>query len=75
MAHWAKFKFSIELVDSDEKTFKNILEILSQNSFWLGGGSTKGFGQMEIIEIKYDEIDIQNYDKYSSSLNSTLSKK
>ena len=71
----SRFKFSIELVDSDEKTFKNILEILSQNSFRLGGGSTKGFGQIEIIEIEYDEIDIQNYDKYSSSLNSTLSKK
>ena len=58
----SRFKFSIELVDSDEKTFKNILEILSQNSFRLGGGSTKGFGQIEIIEIEYDEIDIQNYD-------------
>jgi len=71
----SRFKFSIELVDSDEKTFKDILEILAQNSFRLGGGSTKGFGKIEVVEIEYDEFDIQNHGGYSSSLNTTLSKK
>jgi len=71
----SRFKFAIELIDGDKTTFENILDILAQNSFRIGGGGTKGFGQIKIIEIEYDEFDSSNWDKYSSSLNTTLSKK
>jgi len=47
-----KFKFLIELIEDDEKTFHDILDLLASPSFRLGGGSTKGFGKFEIIEIK-----------------------
>lgn len=75
----SRFKFNLELlVDNGikEDDFKNILNILYKNSFRVGGGSTKGFGKIEVINIKYDEFD-NNSDKYknfTNSLNITLSK-
>ena len=47
----SRFKFSIEMIkedDKDEENFKNILKELYKNSFRIGSGSTKGFGQIEI---------------------------
>ncbi|RXJ95766.1 CRISPR-associated protein [Arcobacter sp. AHV-9/2010] len=71
-----QFKFSIEMIDSNIDEFKNVLNLLSKNSFRIGGGSSKGFGQIEVLEITYDEFDV-NSDEYielSSSLNMKLSK-
>lgn len=67
-----KFKFSIEMIEDEKKSFEKILELLLISSFRLGGGSTKGFGKLKIIEIKKDSFDIDNYENYSSSLNHTL---
>jgi CRISPR/Cas system CSM-associated protein Csm3 (group 7 of RAMP superfamily) len=47
-----RFKFSIEFTEDDKATFNSILDLLSSSSFRLGGGSTKGFGKFNIIEIK-----------------------
>ncbi|OCL82274.1 RAMP superfamily protein [Arcobacter porcinus] len=75
----SRFKFSIEMIkedDKDEENFKNILKELYKNSFRIGSGSTKGFGQIEIKSIFWDEFEI-NSDKYinfSSSLNEKLEK-
>lgn len=68
----SRLKFSIELIESDESTFNSILELLSNASFRIGGGSTKGFGKINIVEIKTDSFNMQSYEDYSSSLNHKL---
>jgi len=47
-----RFKFSIEMIEDDKKSFDELLNILNSSSFRLGGGSTKGFGKIKVIEIK-----------------------
>lgn len=66
-----RFKFSIEVLE-DEESFKEILALLSSASFRLGGGSTKGFGKLNILEIKRESFEIGSYEDYSSSLNYRL---
>lgn len=68
----SRFKFSIEYIKDDIDSFNSILEILSQNSFRIGGGSSKGFGKVKVISIKTQNYTSLNYDTYSSSLNHTL---
>ncbi len=69
----SRFKFSLEMIEDDRKSFEDILALLSSQSFRLGGGSTKGFGKFKIEEIKTDSFDINSYTVYSSSLNYELS--
>lgn len=64
-----RFKFSIEFIEEDKRTFETILTLLANPSFRLGGGSTKGFGKFKIIEIKTALVNLQSY---SSSLNQVL---
>ncbi len=47
-----RFKFAIELIEEDKASFNAILDLLHRASFRLGGGTTKGFGAFEIVEIK-----------------------
>lgn len=74
-----RFKFSIEMLnenEDDKNNFFRLLDLLSKDSFRIGAGSSKGFGQIKVIEITYDEFDV-NSDEYvnlSSSLNTNLSK-
>ena len=73
-----QFKFSIEMLnenEDDKNKFFELLDLLSKNSFRIGSGSTKGFGQIEVLEITYDEFDTssQKYIDFSSSLNEKLS--
>ena len=75
----SRFKFSIEMLNEnadDEENFLNLLNLLSKNSFRIGAGSSKGFGKIKIIEIKYDHFNINSkeYIDYSSSLNTNLPK-
>jgi len=65
-----RFKFSIEFIEENKSTFEDILNLLKNPAFRLGGGSTKGFGKFKIIEIKSKLCDLENY---SSSLNDILS--
>lgn len=60
-----RFKFSFELEGSKEE-FDKILNLLSDPTLRLGGGSSKGFGSLGISEIKWGEFEP---DRYSSSLN------
>lgn len=73
----AKFKFNLELLGADtvcEDDFKDILSLLYQNSFRLGGGSTKGFGKIEVVKITYDKFDLnsQKYEELENTLNSNF---
>ncbi len=73
-----KFKFSISFLsdncEEDKKQFFEVLNILSQNSFRIGGGSTKGFGQIEIESIDYDIFDMSSskFVNFENSLNTKL---
>ena len=73
-----RFKFSIEMLNenvNDKNNFFQLLDLLSKDSFRIGAGSSKGFGQIKVIEITYDEFAV-NSDEYielSSSLNTKLS--
>lgn len=61
----ARFKFSLEL-DGSKEEFEKILNLLSDPTLRLGGGSSKGFGSLEILEIKWGEFGLH---EYTSSLN------
>jgi len=47
----SRFKFELELIgkESDEKIWQEILDILKSPLFRLGGGTTKGFGEMKVV--------------------------
>jgi len=60
-----RFKFSLEF-DGSKKEFEEILNLLYDPMLRLGGGSSKGFGSLGILEIKWGEFEP---DRYSSSLN------
>lgn len=60
-----RFKFSLEL-DGSKEEFERILNLLCDPTLRLGGGSSKGFGSLGILEIKWGEFEP---DRYSSSLN------
>lgn len=60
-----RFKFSLEL-DGSKEEFERILNLLCDPTLRLGGGSSKGFGLLGILEIKWGEFEP---DRYSSSLN------
>jgi len=67
-----RFKFSIEMIEDDKKSFDEVLNLLNSSSFRLGGGSTKGFGKIKVIEIQTKCFDIKSDEDYSSSLNYVL---
>ena len=74
-----RFKFSIEMLnenEDDKNNFFQLLDLLSKDSFRIGAGSSKGFGQIKVIEITYDEFAVNSdeYTNLSSSLNTKLSK-
>lgn len=57
-----RFCFEIEMIGSKEEKsiFEQLLSILGNSTFRLGGSSRKGFGKIEVIEIKYDELNIKD---------------
>jgi len=67
----SQFKFAIEVLE-DEEVYENILNLLQNPTFRLGGGSTKGFGKFKILDVA--EIRLKNIDDladYKNSLNYT----
>lgn len=60
-----RFKFSLEL-NGKKDEFEKILNLLSDPTLRLGGGSSKGFGVLSILGIKWGEFEPYNF---SSSLN------
>ena len=69
-----RFCFEMEMLGQKDETetFKQLLAILNQSTFRLGGGSRKGFGKIEVVEIKYDEMEIK--DPYYLEKSSDLEK-
>lgn len=55
-----RFCFEMEMVGYKEEadTFSQLPSVLYQSTFRLGGGSRKGFGKIEVVEIRYDELSI-----------------
>lgn len=68
----SRFKFAIEFLNVDE--YKEILDILKDETFRIGSGATKGFGEIEIIEITYEEFNDKSYIDFENSLNYKLTK-
>ena len=60
-----RFKFSLELAGTKDE-FERILNLLSDPTLRLGGGSSKGLGLLGILEIKWGEFELY---EYTSSLN------
>lgn len=75
----SRFKFRVEIIDGNKDELKDIITTLKSKDFRLGGGSTKGFGEIEILDnlSTWDEFEINSsqYRNSSSSLNETFSKK
>ena len=59
-----RFCFEMEMIGfkTETETFNQLLDILNQSTFHLGGGSRKGFGKIAVKEIRYNELSIS--DKY-----------
>lgn len=73
----ARFKFRIEMLcekEKDKESFFQALDLLSDESLRIGSGSTKGRGEIEVLEITYGEYNInsQDYENLTSSLNESL---
>ena len=71
-----RFCFEMEMLGFKEEseTFNQLFSILNQSTFRLGGSSRKGFGKIEVIEIKYDHLPIADPYYLEKSANLELSK-
>lgn len=73
----SRFTFELELISDgiSHQEWHNILCSIQEDDFRLGGGTTKGFGSFESVEIKTrvlnleDESELEEYINKSSSLN------
>lgn len=68
----SRFKFELELIGnkSDETIWQEILSLLNSPLFRLGGGSSKGFGEMKVVScLEQTYILGQSYDTKPSNLN------
>lgn len=71
-----RFCFEMEMLGYKEEaeTFAKLLSVLNQSTFRLGGSSRKGFGKIEVKEILYCSlaIDDKAYLEKSSNLENSL---
>ena len=76
----ARFRFRLEFIgdENDKENWQEILKTINSKTFRLGGGTTKGFGDIKVLNefCSYDIFDIKSkeYQEKSSSLNTTYSK-
>ena len=74
----ARFKFRLEFIanENDEQNFLELLKAINSKVFRLGGGTTKGFGDIKILNdlSSYDLFDLtsKEYQDKTSSLNTTF---
>jgi len=71
----SRFKFELEFLgdEEDESTWQEILTLLNSPLFRLGGGSTKGFGEMKIIScLESTYIIGKDYQNKPSDLNKSV---
>jgi CRISPR/Cas system CSM-associated protein Csm3 (group 7 of RAMP superfamily) len=75
-----RFKFRLELIadENDELNWNELIKSINSKIFRLGGGTTKGFGDIKILSelSSYDifELKSKEYQAKSSSLNTIYSK-
>jgi len=69
----SRFKFELEFLgdkEEDEATWQKILALLNSPLFRLGGGSTKGFGEMKVVScLESSYIIGKDYQDKPSNLN------
>jgi CRISPR/Cas system CMR subunit Cmr4 (Cas7 group RAMP superfamily) len=76
----SRFRFRIELIadENDKQIFRDVLKAINSKTFRLGGGTTKGFGDVKVLKefSTYDVFDLNSeaYRGKSSSLNTTYDK-
>ena len=76
----SRFRFRMELIayESDAQNWKRLIEVINSSIFRLGGGTTKGFGDIKILHnlSTYDIFDLgsKEYQENSSSLNTSYTK-
>lgn len=67
-----RFCFEMEFLgrQAEEKDFQQLMGILSDASFRLGGGTRKGFGQIKVVRIDYTVLPVnsERYLEKSSNL-------
>ena len=70
-----RFCFEIELLskDNEDIDFTNILDELAKDTLRLGGGTRKGFGEIEIIQIQSVTINLRNPDDLSKYIEKSAS--
>ena len=68
-----KFELALELEKKDDSAWQQILNAFYTDDFYIGGGQFDGFGELEVVEIKaiqFDlEKDLDNYLVISVDLN------
>ena len=75
-----RFKFRLEFIgnEGDDNNFKQILQTINADVFRLGGGTSKGFGDIKVLNnlSSYAVMDVnsQDYRDASSSLNTSYPK-
>ena len=71
-----RFCFEMEMIGfkTETETFNQLLDILNQSTFRLGGGSRKGFGKIVVKEIRYNELSISDKHYLEKSSNMEDSK-
>jgi len=73
----SRFRFRMELsgTDEDAKLWQQLLQRIRQNRFRLGGGTTRGFGEISVVETasSYEVFDVKDeaYANADASLNTT----
>ena len=73
----SRFKFELEFIgdEEDEAIWQTILELLKSPLFRLGGGSSKGFGEMKVVScLESSYIIGKNYQDKPSDLNKSIGK-
>lgn len=68
----SRFKFELELIgnENDEEVWQELLSLLNSPLFRLGGGSTKGFGEMKIVSCFEETYMLgKDYQSKPSNLN------
>jgi len=69
-----RFKFEIELIgnENDKEHWGQLLDLLRDNTFRIGGGTRKGYGKLKIISCDTATYSIREYIGKSSRLSEKL---
>ena len=64
----ARFKFEVSLEDANDTYFNFILSSIYSDMFLIGGGTTNGYGQFDIIDIQTKIYNLTNEDDFNAYL-------